>query len=102
MLHRVKEERNILHAIKRRNAKCVKSLCTNCLKNTLLREREKRDKVRKRRKQLLDDLRYMKLMETEKALPGRLHCMENLLWKRLGTCRTRENRANDIHLDLLD
>ena len=56
MLHKVMEERNILHAIKRRNAKWVQNILRrNCLYSALLRERGRTDKAKRRRKQLLDD-----------------------------------------------
>jgi hypothetical protein len=103
MLRGVKEERNILQALKRMNAKWVQNILRrNCLKKTRYWGKEKR---RIRRERNVSSYwmteRFVKLMETEKeALPGRSHCMENSRWKRLGTHRTREHRVNDIHLEL--
>jgi hypothetical protein len=71
VLHRVKEERNILHTIKRRKANWIGHiLCRNCLlKHVIERKVEGRIEMtgrrRRRCKQLLDDLkekrRYWKL-----------------------------------------
>ena len=73
VLHRVKEERNIIHAVKRRKANwigCI--LCRNCLLTHITQENieegiEVKGKRGKRRKQVLDDLKdtkgYWKLKE---------------------------------------
>jgi hypothetical protein len=73
VLHRVKEDRNILHAIKRRKANWIGHiLCRNCLlKHVIEGKLEGRTEMTGRRgrrhKQLLDDLkekrRYWKLKE---------------------------------------
>jgi hypothetical protein len=63
VLHRVKEERNILHTIKRIKASWIGHiLCRNCLlKHVIEGNIEGRIEVtvrrRRRRKQLLDDLK---------------------------------------------
>jgi hypothetical protein len=73
VLHRVKEEKNILHTIKRRKANWIgRILRRNCLlKHVMLGKIEGRIEVtgrrERRRKQLLDDVkekrRYWKLKE---------------------------------------
>jgi hypothetical protein len=73
VLHRVKEERNILHTIKRRKANWIGHiLCRNCLlKHVIGGKLEGRIEITerrgRRRKQLLEDLkekrRYWKLKE---------------------------------------
>jgi hypothetical protein len=73
VLHRVKEERNILHAIKRRKANWIGHILRrNCLlKHAIEGKLEGRTEMTgrrgRRRKQLLDDLkekrRYWKLKE---------------------------------------
>jgi hypothetical protein len=73
VLHRVKEERNIVHTIKRRKANWIGHiLCRKCLlKHVIEGKIEGRIEVMgsggRRRKQLLDDLkeqrRYWKLKE---------------------------------------
>jgi hypothetical protein len=75
VLHRVKEERNIVHTIKRRKANWIGHiLCRNCLlKHVIEGKLEGRIEMTRRRgrrlKQLLDDLkekrRYWKLKEEE-------------------------------------
>jgi hypothetical protein len=58
VLHRVKEERNILPAIQRRNTDWFGYiLCRNCLlKHVIEGKIERRGRPGRRRKQLLDDL----------------------------------------------
>jgi hypothetical protein len=90
----VKEDRNILHTIKRRNANWIDHiLCRNCfLKHVTEAKIEERiegtERRGRRRKQPLDDLKekraYWKLKE--EAL-RRSHCLMNSLWKRLCPCR---------------
>jgi hypothetical protein len=73
VLHGVREERNILHTIKRRKADCIGHiLCRNCLlKHVIEGKIEGRIKVMgrrgRKRRQLLDDLKcsrgYCKLNE---------------------------------------
>ena len=87
-LHRVKEDRNILHTIKRTKANWIGPMVRrNCLlKHFIEGKIERRIEVteswrRRRRKQLLDG-------GGENAERGstRSHCEENSLWKRLWTC----------------
>jgi hypothetical protein len=69
VLHRVKEERNILHTVKRRKTKWIgHMLCRNCLlKHVIKRKIEGKGGGGRRRRQLLDDLQetrgYCKLKE---------------------------------------
>jgi hypothetical protein len=69
ILHRVNEERNILHTIRRRKANWIEhTLHRNCLLNRIIEGKVRRTRRRgRRRKQLLDDLkearRYWKLKE---------------------------------------
>jgi hypothetical protein len=63
VLHRVKEERNILHTIKRRNANWIGHIFrTNCLPKRIIEGKiggriEVSGRQGRRRKQLLDDLK---------------------------------------------
>jgi hypothetical protein len=59
VLHRVKEERNIIHTIKRRKANWVGHvLRRNCLLNHVIEGQiEETGRGRRRPKQLLDDLK---------------------------------------------
>jgi hypothetical protein len=86
VLHRVKEERDILHPVKRRKANWIGHISRrNCLlKHVVERKNEDEGKRRRRRKQLLDDLK--EIMGIEKG-STRSHPVENSLWKRLWTCR---------------
>jgi hypothetical protein len=73
VLHRVKEERNIVHAIKRRKANWIGHILRrNCLLKHMIKGKlegriEMTGRRGRRRKQLLDDLketrRYWKLKE---------------------------------------
>jgi hypothetical protein len=92
VLHRVKEERNIVHTIKRRKANWIGHILRrNCLMKHVIEGKlegriEMTGRRGRRRKQLLDDLkekrRYWELKE--EALD---RTVENSLWKRLRTCR---------------
>jgi hypothetical protein len=59
VLHRVNEERNILHTIRRRKAKCIGHILRrNRLPSHIIEGKIRRTKRRgRRRKQLLDDLK---------------------------------------------
>jgi hypothetical protein len=79
VLHRVKEERNIIHTIKRRKANWIGHILRrNCLlKHVIEGKLEGRKGIRgRRRKQLLDDLkekrRYWKLKE---------EALDHYLWR---------------------
>jgi hypothetical protein len=84
VLHRVKEERNILHIIKRRKANWIgHSLRRNCLLKHVIEGKlegriEMTGRRGRRRKQLLDDLkenkRYWKLKE---------EALDRTLWREL-------------------
>jgi hypothetical protein len=101
VLHTVKEERNILHTIKRRKANwigCI--LCRNCLlKHVTEGKLDRRIQMTRRQgrrcKQVLDDLkeksRYWKLIKEA------LECTmwENSVWKRLQTCHKTDYRMNE-------
>ena len=73
VLHRVKEDRNILHTIKRRKANLIcHILCRNCLLNYIIEGKTEgwryvKERRGRRRKQLLDDFKetreYLKLKE---------------------------------------
>jgi len=98
-LHRAKEERNILHTVKRTKANWIGPIVRrNCLlKHVIEGKKERRIEVteswRRRRKQLLDG-------GGENAERGstRSHCEENSLWKRLWTC-CRHKRMNGPVVD---
>jgi hypothetical protein len=84
VLHRVKEERNILRTIKRRKAKWIGHILRrNCLLKHVIEEKlegriEMMGRRGRRRKQLLDDLkekrRYCKLKE---------EALDRTLWRIL-------------------
>jgi hypothetical protein len=87
VLHRVKEERNIVHTIKRRKAKWIGHILRrNCLLKHVIEGKlegriEMTGRRGRRRKQLLDDLkekkRYCKLKE---------EALDRTLWRtRFGT-----------------
>jgi hypothetical protein len=71
VLHRLKEERNILHTIRQRKANWIEHiLCRNCLLSRIIEGKIGGTRRRgRRRKQLLDDLkearRYWKLEEAQ-------------------------------------
>jgi hypothetical protein len=100
VLHRVKEERNIVHTIKRWKANWIGHILRrNCLLKHVIEGKlegriEMAGRRGRRRKQLLDDLkekrRYCKLKE--EALD---RTVENSLWKRLRTCRKTDCRMNE-------
>jgi replicative superfamily II helicase len=95
VLRRVKEERNILHTIKRRKANWIGHILRrNCLLKHVIEGKlegriEMMGRRGRRRNQLLDDL-----TEIER---GRIrsHPVENSLWKRLRTCRKTDYRMNE-------
>ena len=88
VLHRVKEERNIIHTIKRRKANWVGHILRrNCLLEHIIegnmgRRMEVTGIQERRRKQLVNDER---ILEIERGIT-RSHIVENSLWKRLWTC----------------
>jgi hypothetical protein len=82
VLHRVKEERNILNTIKRRKANWIGHiLCSNCLLIHViegkLEERVEMTRRRgRRRKQLLDDLK-----EKRKSWKLKEEALDHTLWR---------------------
>jgi hypothetical protein len=100
VLHRVNEERNILHTIQRRKANWIGHILRrNCLLKHVIEGKldgtiEMAGRRGGRRKQLLDNFkekrRYWKLKV--EALD---RTVENSLWKRLRTCRKTDYRINE-------
>jgi len=90
VLHRVKEQRNIVRAMKRRKVGWIgHTLGRNCLiKQVIEGKIEGRMEVKGRRgrgcKQLLDDLKEKRILEIERR-NTRWHFVENPLWKGLST-----------------
>jgi hypothetical protein len=84
VLHRVKEERNIVHTIKRRKANWIGHILhRNCLLTHITEGKAEGMGRRERRcKRLLDDLKQMRRYWNlkEEALD---RTVENSLWKRL-------------------
>jgi hypothetical protein len=101
LLRRVKEERNVLRAIKRRKANCIGHiLLTNChSKHTIERKvergREVIERQGRRRKQLLDNLKERRGLEI-KWESTRSHSMKNSLWKSLWTYRKTDYIMNEL------
>jgi hypothetical protein len=86
VLHRVKEDRNIVHTVNRRKADWIGHiLCRNCLLRYIIRGKiERRIEVTGRqgkKKQLLDDLEEKQ--DTGNGGSTRLECMANCLRKGL-------------------
>jgi hypothetical protein len=87
VLHRVKEERNILHTIKRRRANWIGHILRrNCLlKHVIEGKLDGRIEVTgrrgRKRRQILDDLTEKMVLETERG-SATSPCVENSLWKR--------------------
>ena len=86
----VKEERNILRTVKRRNDNWIVDVLRS---NRLLKHIvEGKTEWKRRYKQLLDNLK-------EKTGYGNLktktsHSVDNSIWKRLRTCRKRDYEIN--------
>lgn len=76
VLHRVKDDGNIAHIIKRRQA------LKHVIKNKIKKAIEVTERRGTRCKQLLDDLKEMGRYWTPKAEPAD-HTLENSIWKRL-------------------
>jgi hypothetical protein len=102
VLHRVKEERNILHTINRRKVNWIGHILHRnyLLEHVIEGKVEGRIDVTgrrgRRRKQILNDLKettvYWKL---EEAVPTSSHSVKKSLWKSLRTCRKRDYGIND-------
>jgi hypothetical protein len=91
VLHRVKEERNILHTIRRRKVNWIGHILSrNCLLKYIIEGKMRGTRRRgRRRKQLLDDLkearRYWKLKEAAQiALFGELSLEEAMVLSQDG------------------
>ena len=96
MLQSVQEERNILHTIRRRNAKRIGHiLCRNCLLTHNIEGKvEGRIEVTgrrgRRRTRIPDGLKEKRILEIEIG-STRSHSVENLLRKMLWTCRETDD-----------
>jgi hypothetical protein len=86
VLHRVKEQRNILHTVKSRKGNWIgHGSCRNCLLKHVTKGKIKLMGLRGGRpRQLLNDLK-IRILENERR-STRSNTMGNLLWKRLLTC----------------
>jgi len=93
VLLRVKEQRNILHEIRKRKANwIVHVLHRNCLLQQVIEGKikggiEVTGRQGRRRRKLLDDLKERRRYSHWKEEALELHYLESLLWKRLWTCR---------------
>ena len=97
VLHRDREDRSIVHTIKRRQLTGLVISCVGtAFWNTLLKERiEVMGRRGRRVKQLLDDLKERRATGDERR-STRSHPLENWLWKWLWTCRKADCGMNDI------
>jgi hypothetical protein len=99
VVHGGEEKMNILLTIKRRKAKWIGHILRrNCLlKHVIEGKIEGRIEVTgrrgRRRKQLLGDLKGMRIVEIERG-STRSNSVETLLWKRLSTCRKADYEMN--------
>ena len=88
VLRRVKEEKNIIHTVKRRKANWIGHIfCRNCLMKHIIEGKiegriEVTGRQGRKRKQLLDDHR--------KKGSARSQSVEHWLWKRLWNFRRRD------------
>jgi hypothetical protein len=105
VLHRVKEERNILHTVRRRKANCIGHILRrNSLLKHIIEGKIRGTRRRgRRRKQLLDDLketrRFWKLKRKLRiTLFGELRSV----WKRLWTCRKTDHYLNNSLFPLFE
>ena len=95
VLHRVKEDRNIIHTVKRRKADWIGHILrSNCQLKHITEGKiivgiEMTEKQRRRRKHLLDEFK-----ETEQG-NTRSHSVENSLCKRLWNCRQADYGMNE-------
>jgi hypothetical protein len=90
VLLRVKEQRNILHEISKRNANWIGHILRrNCFLRQVIEgkikgETEVTGRRGRRRRKLLDNLKERRGSEGGSS---RSHCVESSLWKWLWTCR---------------
>jgi hypothetical protein len=89
LLLRVKEQRNILHEIRKRKANWIGHI----LRRKFLLQRVTEGKIQRgikvtgrRRRKLLEDLKERRGYSFERGSSGS-HYVESSLWKRLWTCR---------------
>jgi hypothetical protein len=99
VLFRVKEQRNILHEIRKRKANWIGHILRrNCLLQRVIERKIQRGmevsgiQGRKRRK-LLDNLKDRRGYSFEGGSSGS-HYVEISLWKRLWTCRKTDYKIN--------
>ena len=93
VLLRVKEQRNILHEIRKRKANCFGHILRrNCHLQRVIEGKiqggiEVTGRQGRRRRKLLDDLKERRgILSFERGSSGS-HYVESSLWKRLWTCR---------------
>jgi len=94
VLLRVKEQRNILHEIRKRKANWIGHILRrNCLLQRVIEGKiqggiEVTGRQGRRRRKLLDDLKERSewILSFERGSSGS-HYVESSLWKRLWTCR---------------
>jgi hypothetical protein len=96
VLHRVKEERNILHTVRRRKANWTGHILSrNCLLSHVIEGKIIGTRWRgRRRKQLLEDLKGSKKIPEVEGESSGSHPLENSVWKRLWTCRKTDYYLN--------
>ena len=94
VLLRVKEQRNILHEIRKRKANWIGHILRrNCLLQRIIEGKikggiEVTERRGRRRRKLLDDLKErIGYAHLKKEAVDRSHRVESSLWKRLWTCR---------------
>ena len=93
VLLRVKEQRNILHEISKREANWIGHILRrNCLQQRVIEGKIKgRIEVTgsrgRRRRKILDDLKERRGYSSFEGGSSRSHYVERSLWKRLWTCR---------------
>jgi hypothetical protein len=103
VLLRVKEQRNILHEIRKRKANWIGHiLCRNCLLQRVIEGKiqggiEVTGRRGRWRWKLLDDLKEKERILTFEGGSSGLHYVESWLWKRLWTCR-KTDYLNEFYI----
>jgi hypothetical protein len=93
VLLRVKEQRNILHEIRKRKANWIRHILSrNCLLQRVIEGKiqggiEVTGRQGRRCTRLLDDLNGKERILSFEGGSSGSHYLESLLWKRLWTCR---------------
>ena len=93
VLLRVKEQRNILHEIRKRKANWIGHILRrNCLPQQVIEGKiqvgiEVTGRQGRRRRKLLDDLKVKDRIISFEGGSSGSHYVESSLWKRLWTCR---------------